>query len=265
MRATGRPDVKTNILLGLTMALLACVPALGADHLVTVETRPGVTVGYWLMQRPGAPLTVALFPGGGGTIGMRGGVPQSQNFLVRSRDYFAEAGFNVVIVGKSSDRAEMDPWFRQGAEHAKDLRVVIEKLRHDLKVPVWLVGTSNGTFSAAAGAIAVDSSMLGGVVLTSTIVVGERFAPVQGMDIEKIRVPVLVVHHKHDGCKSCTPGSVGSVMSGLKSAPVKKLVWIDGGGPATGETCEALHWHGFIGMEKETVATITTWIRNPAP
>jgi hypothetical protein len=249
----------------LFLVALASGSALAADHLVSVDTRAGVKMSYWLMQRPGAPLTVLLIPGGGGGIGLRDGVPQSQNFLIRSRDYFAQAGFNVALLGKSTDRADMDPWWRKTVEHVADVRAVVEKLRSDLKVPVWLVGTSNGTISAAATAAALDPSMLAGVVLTSTIVVGERFTPVQGLDIEKIRVPVLVVHHKHDACKSCTPGSVDSVMSGLRSAPVKRLVWIDGGGPATGETCEALHWHGFIGMEKETVATIVAWIRNPAP
>ena len=242
---------------------LAFASAQAADHLVSVDTRPGVKMTYWLMQRPGAPVTVLLIPGGGGGIALRDGAPQSLNFLVRSRDYFAQAGFNVALLGKPTDRGDMDPWYRKTDEHVTDVRVVVEKLRHDLKVPVWLVGTSNGTISAAAAAAAIDPSMLGGVVLTSSIVVGERFSPVQGLDIEKIRVPVLVVHHKHDACKSCTPSSVDSLMSGLRNAPVKKLVWIDGGGPATGETCEALHWHGFIGKEKETVETITAWIRKP--
>jgi pimeloyl-ACP methyl ester carboxylesterase len=249
----------------LLLLALSFAPAQAADHLVSVDTRPGVKMTYWLMQRPGAPLTVLLIPGGGGGIALRDGVPQSKNFLIRSRDYFAQAGYNVALLGKSSDRADMDPWWRKTDEHVTDVRVVVEKLRHDLKVPVWLVGTSNGTISAAAAGAAIDPSMLGGIVLTSSIVVGDRFSPVQGLDIEKIRVPVLVVHHRHDACKSCTPGSVDSLMSGLRNAPVKKLVWIDGGGPATGETCEALHWHGFIGKEKETVDTITAWIRQPAP
>ena len=37
----------------------------------------------------------------------------------------------------------------------------------------------------------------------------------------------------------------------------------DGGTGASGEPCEALHYHGYIGMEKETVDQIVSWIRQP--
>jgi hypothetical protein len=46
---------------------------------------------------------------------------------------------------------------------------------------------------------------------------------------------------------------------------VKKLVMVDGGGDPRGDPCEALHWHGFIGMEKEAVDIIGDWIKNPGP
>ncbi|MEK7341033.1 MAG: hypothetical protein AABZ69_02320, partial [Candidatus Binatota bacterium] len=41
------------------------------------------------MKRDGARATVVLLMGGGGGIGLKGGVPRSQNFLVRSREHFA--------------------------------------------------------------------------------------------------------------------------------------------------------------------------------
>jgi hypothetical protein len=36
---------------------------------VFADTRPGIRVGYWLMERPGATATVMLLPGGEGGIG----------------------------------------------------------------------------------------------------------------------------------------------------------------------------------------------------
>jgi len=40
---------------------------------------------------------------------------------------------------------------------------------------------------------------------------------------------------------------------------------VTGGGGASGKTCEALHYHGYIGMEKDAAGYITDWISNPRP
>src|SRR6266852_9337927 len=101
--------------LAVTLLALASLHVAAADRLAAIETRPGVKVAYWWMERPDAVATVMLLPGGEGGIGMKDGVPTSQNFLVRSRDLFAAAGFNVAIVGKPSDRTDLDPGFRGGA------------------------------------------------------------------------------------------------------------------------------------------------------
>lgn len=249
---------------GILFAVTATL-ATAADRLVMVDTRPGVRVGYWLMQRDGAKATLLLLPGGGGAIGMKGGVPTSENFLVRSRDHFAAQGFNVAIVGRPSDKSELDSNFRASADHATDLRHIVEKLRRDLGQPVWLVGTSRGTISAAAAAIALEPATLAGVVLTASVTHGVRAAPVPALALPEIRVPVLVVHHKLDACRSCDPRQTHLIMDRLTGAPVKKLMLLEGGSGASGDPCEALHWHGFIGMEREAVEAIARWIRSPEP
>jgi pimeloyl-ACP methyl ester carboxylesterase len=228
-----------------------------------VDTRPGVRVGYYVMPRTGATATLLLLPGGAGGIGMKDGAPTSANFLVRSRDEFAAAGFNVAIVGKPTDRDDLDEGFRAGPSHVEDLRIVIEKLRKDFDKPVWLVGTSRGTISAAAAGIALDPASIAGIVLSSTVTYGKRYATVPDLDLARIGVPVLVMHHRLDGCRSCPPSGAPRVIEGLAHAPVKKLILVEGGGGASGDPCEALHYHGYIGMEKEAVATITGWIRDP--
>ena len=47
------------------------------------------------------------------------------------------------------------------------------------------------------------------------------------------------------------------IMKWLKSAPVKKLVIVIGGVNPSGDVCEAMHYHGFIGQEKEVVDLMT--------
>src|SRR5579862_6018412 len=250
----------------LVLLALCASPVLAADHLVSIDTRPGVKVGYWWMKRPGAKATIVLLPGGEGGIGLKDGVPQSLNFLVRSRDYFADAGYNVAIVGKPSDRRDLDPYFRSTDDHVADLRAVVEKLK-GLGKPVWLVGTSLGTISAAAAAAAEPPLPLAGIVLTSSVTNTNRVTryTVTMVGLSRVRVPALVMHHKEDECDVCVPGMASQIYAALSNAPVKKLLLVSGGGGATGNPCEALHHHGYIGMEKEAVGDITGWIANPTP
>ena len=243
--------------------LLASALAYAEDRLVTVATRPGVKVGYWWMPREGATATLALLPGGAGAIGYHNGEIRSQNFLVRTRDLFAAERFNVALVGKPSDVPDMDVGFRSSPEHIEDLRIVVERLRRDGGKPVWLVGTSRGTVSAAAAAAALAPGVIAGAVLTSSVTSDRQYRAVPELALADIRVPVLVMHHKRDGCHACEPEKTGMIMSGLTHAPVKKLLLVDGGGGATGPACEALHYHGYIGMEPEAVRLIADWIREP--
>jgi pimeloyl-ACP methyl ester carboxylesterase len=250
--------------LALVLAAIASLSTAAADRLVGLDTRPGVRTSYWLMERDGANATVLLLPGGAGGIGLKAGAPTSENFLVRSRDFFAAAGYNVAILGKPSDQGDMDERFRTSEEHVADLRRVVEKLRHDLGKPVWLVGTSRGTISAAAIAAAENPPEIAGVVLTSSVTSGQQ-ASVTSLDLSRIRVPVLVMHHRDDGCRSCNPREAPRIVDALKNSPVKKFILLTGGGGARGPVCEALHYHGYIGMEREAVETITAWMRDPQP
>lgn len=253
------------------IALLAVALAAGTagafDRLATLDTRPGVSVEYWVMERKDSGATLVLLPGGAGNLGIgkRGGPPASDNFLTRSRDLFADAGFNVVVMGRPSDRTELDATFRAGPEHLQDLRMLVERLGRDFGKPVWLVGTSRGTISAAAAAIALPPPAIAGVVLTASVTNGNNTVPVPSLALHEIRVPVLVMHHRQDACRICRPERAERIVAGLKNAPVRSLQLVDGGGGAQGDPCEAMHWHGFVGMEKEAVAAIAAWIRKPSP
>ena len=252
--------------LGAALALALVLPsARAADALITVPTRPGVTVSYWYMPRDNASATLVLLPGGAGGIGFRDGQPQSGNFLVRSRDLFAAQGFHVAAVGRPSDVADMDTGFRAGAAHVEDLARVIDDLRTRSAAPIWLVGTSRGTVSAAAAAIALGPERVAGVVLTSSITAYKLRGAVPTQALDRIRVPVLVLHHERDACASCAPHEVPLILKGLTQAPVKKLVWARDGGSPRGDPCEAFHWHGYIGMEAQAVETIARFVRAPAP
>jgi predicted esterase len=243
---------------------LACSLTAAADEYVSIPTRSGVNSGYWWMQRDNAKANLLLLSGGAGGIGLQGGAPQSNNFLIRSRDHFAQAGFHVALLGNASDMRQLDPAKRASAEHMQDIAAVIGHIKARNGLPVWLVGTSQGTISAAAAAIALGAAVEG-IVLTATYTAYNTPTSVPRQKIEGITQPVLVMSHANDTCKVTRPHEASNIIDGLKQARVKKLLIVQGGSDPRGDECEALHWHGFIGMEAQAAKTITDWISAPAP
>jgi hypothetical protein len=249
----------------LVMTLAFAPLAAAADRLVFVDTRPGVRVGYWLMERPDATATVMLLPGGEGGIGsVKGAEPRSKNFLVRTRGMFADAGFNVAVIGKPSDTDDLTLEFRASDKHVEDLRVIAEKLRAQLGKPVWLVGTSRGTVSAAAAGAKLEPPTIAGLVLTSSVTYSKFQPAAPTLPLMDVRVPVLVMHHRRDACRDCDPREAHTITDRLTGAPVKKLLLVDGGGDPSGPVCEPMHYHGYIGMEAEAVRLIAEFIRAPS-
>lgn len=250
--------------LGLLWALMP-VLVMAQGSMSRIPTRSGVTTAVFWAPAQAATQTVVLFPGGGGGFGqVVDGWPSSNNFLVRSGRGFLAQGMNVAIFGRASDLpAEgYQSGDRITASHMEDVSAVLAWVRARSSAPVWLIGTSMGTISATAAAIHFQDQVAG-LVLTSSIVNVRRPGAVPAQDLAKVRVPTLVVHHRHDACAICYPTDVPLIMNGLTQAPVRQLKWVEGGSEPSGNPCEALHYHGFIGVEASTVDLMAKWIRQP--
>ena len=233
--------------------------------LFKVPTRPDINTTLFWESADGAKATVFLFPGGGGGFGkIVDGKPTSNNFLVRSVPYFLASGFNVAIFGRPSDSEDLDYADRISDTHLLDVRAVLDYVKKQSPAPVWIIGTSRGTVSATAMAINVQDTAIAGLVLTSSVVNYKKTGAVLKQDLSVIKMPTLVLHHSKDACIHCQPHDVPAILRGLKNAPVKKLVFVDGGSNPTGDVCAGQHWHGFIGIEKEAADMISEWIKNPA-
>lgn len=254
--------IMSNLFICLTTFANATEP----DHIEYVQTnRVDVTYSNWWMPIDSAKATIVLFPGGSGGFGydVASNQPHSNNFLVRSREYFRQAGFNVLIVGKPQDVDDLDNSYRISKEHISDLRNILLRVRELSPLPIWLISTSRGTISAAATTIN-NPDLVNGLVLTSSIVNRHKIGNIPSLDIETIKVPTLLFHHNQDACIHCAPSEVEYITNGLKNAPIKKQIMVDGGSGVSGNPCEPQHYHGYIGMEVEAVKIITDWISNPS-
>jgi pimeloyl-ACP methyl ester carboxylesterase len=79
------------------------------------------------------------------------------------------------------------------------------------------------------------------------------------MPLQQIRVPVLVVHHAQDGCKFCPYSQAVTLVDKLPDVPRKALITMDGG-VSKGDPCFEWAYHGFNGIEAETVTRIADWV-----
>lgn len=256
----------TNILISLFF--LACTTHTYGEitqKVVEIPTRPGVSQRMVVLSPQDSKAIVILFAGGHGglQISPNGSFRWGEkNFLVRTRQLFAEQGLLVIVVDAPSDR-QSPPYlggFRQRPEHVTDIKAVITWAREQAKGPLWFVGTSRGTQSAAY----IATELRGpegpeGLVLTATILADDKGRPVPAMPLGKLQIPVLVVHHEQDGCSHCSFNDVPKLMEKIGGVPKKQLLSFKGG-QNQGDPCEALAFHGFNGIEREVVSQIAAWI-----
>jgi len=251
----------------IAMGSLAPSAARGANEEVrTVAARPGVTESFLLLRPEGAPVaSVIIFAGGDGNLALTPAGPRQLqgNFLVRTRQRWVREGFLVAILDTPSDHKQGMWNFRTTKEHAADVKQAIAAMRELAKVPVWLVGTSMGTLSAANAAARITEGGPDGIVLTSSVTGTSKvsYETVLHGGLEDIRVPTLVVHHKDDTCQASPYSGAESIMKALKRAPVKELMVFEGGSPPISAPCEARAAHGYLGIEPQVVSAIGAWIR----
>lgn len=229
-------------IVAIVMAWL-CTPALARDELVTVTTADGQSVPYILTTADGAGApshAVILMPGGAGTLDPRmesgrlvfgyGG-----NFLIRSRGIFADQQFVAA-----STNATTTPGRMQAI--VKDLE------RRYPRIAIYVVGTSRSTESTMALSAPLDGQVAGFVHTSS-------MNPIASFDPRKFKSRHLMVYHRQDGCRVTRPTSADSARRSYGT----ELIVMEGG-KTVGDDCEARAYHGFNGIEQETVARIKEWM-----
>lgn len=244
---------------------------LGAAHadtrqtLVDLPTRPGVTLRMAVLTPPEPRAAVILLAGGHGGLQLgSNGEPAwgGNNFVVRIRHQLADRGLTVLLLDAPSDRpapAYLAGW-RQTPEHAQDVAAAIAWARQQAPVPVWLLGTSRGTQSAAFVATELPRATgPDGLILTATILTDPKGRAVPKMPLDRLAIPVLVLHHEDDGCTHCAAGELPTLMTRLGHLPRHDLRLLKGG-INRGDPCEAAAYHGFNGLDTPAATLIADWI-----
>jgi pimeloyl-ACP methyl ester carboxylesterase len=260
------------LLLATLSGLLSTAALAATSSLVTIPTPRGASQSFILIKPEKPVASVVLFAGGSGVLGLKSSASMASlndNFLVRTRDAFAGHGFVVAVVDAPSDhqRDGMNAIFRMSSDHAGDIGAVTAYLKSSTAgVPIWLIGTSMGTFSAAEGAIAVKG--VDGLVLTSTItrspadwiIVKSHPNGVASMSLGRVTVPTLILSHRKDGCPLSPATGASKLQAQLARAGKVQVSLLEGGSPPQSGPCDAKAPHGYFGIETVAVDTVAKFI-----
>jgi pimeloyl-ACP methyl ester carboxylesterase len=247
--------------------------------LLTLETRPGIEVDIAVIEpadssNPTADLL--LFAGGGGVVNMTSdgdtlSIP-SGNFLIRSRSLFTLSGVRVILVDAPSDRHGSDGMkggFRNSENHRYDIDAIVKYISDETglhsTLPLWLVGTSRGTESAAYLAIKLERNF-DGVVLTSPITRTNSIGKsVLELDLASISEPMLITVHEQDACINTPPSGGEQIEAAAAGSSSALLMRYNGGSNLNSDPCSAGTYHGYLDIESQVVSDIVDFINQNAP
>lgn len=258
-------------------------PAEGCGEVVTIATHAGTSTRYAFLPAAstavhGSQFALVMLVGGGGYLNLDDkGCPQllHLNSLVRMRPLLHDAGIATALVDAPSDLRSDEGLgaFRVASKHADDLGNVIADVRERTQGAVWIIGHSRGTISAVnaaarlAGPPAPDGVMLLSAMLAGDIKASKFWAAhtVFSIDLEAIKVPVLVIGHAADNCVRSPAGLMDRITA--KTRGTRQQVVTVTGGPFTPgrfpdvAACQIHQPHDFVDQESEVAAGIVRFIR----
>lgn len=207
---------------------------------------------------------IALFPGHPSIMKLReeGGQPRFElggNFLIRSRRHWVDAETLVISVDAPSDEwSAFRQGFRAEPRYGADVAALLAEAGRRHGITEWtLVGHSEGTVSAFHAA-RMNPALAPRLILTASLTLAGRNGPgLSGVDWGALQSRLLWVHHADDPC-NYTPYHEARRLAAQTRSP---LLTVRGGGPSRSAPCESRSAHGFVGVERETVAAMREWVR----
>ena len=181
------------------------------------------------------------------------------NFLVRSRRHWLDDETLVLVVDAPSDQwASFYQQFRASPRYGADVEALLKETSQRYTVENWtFVGTSEGSVSAFHAA-RMNPLLARRTILTASLFRSTRNGPgLSSVAWAELPGELLWVHHEDAPCAFT---SYRDAMEFSRKTR-KPLVTVRGGGPGRGGVCEAFTAHGFVGVERETVIAMRSWVK----
>jgi hypothetical protein len=200
------------------------------------------------------------------------------NFLVRTAQLFAEAGYTTVAIDRPSDQppagstdsVEDADQYRISVKHAVDILTVLKHVNTE-NLDVFLVGTSCGAISAVASNLIAAGVSLSSPVTSSPVGKPLRLyvgkPGIANLQPSFVKRPVHVLWHQNDLCPLSKPTDSQALYNSLSSSTPAAYNIAGGGVRVTTASdsiepniCGPFDYHGYLGIETTAVNFITNWL-----
>lgn len=264
--------LKSAILVAVTTIIALITPALaeqsswresgGHEWVLDLSFENGLTqrILYLAPARPQA--TLIMLPGGTGKVGVQrnGDLLHDDNFVVRTREDWVARGYAVLIpdtIAQANLRGA-----RSSPAYGKLVDDLVAYAHSHIQVPVFLIGTSQGTIAAMNGAARSQADSIAGLVLTESVSMPGRLSTetVFDADPSAVRVPALVVANRDDACDVAPPEMAPRIVASMTRSPDARVLTVRGGVERSAKACGSLSPHGYYGIENEVVGAIANWL-----
>jgi hypothetical protein len=249
------------VLLGSALAADAAGQSVAVDQAIDLPLGSGMKQRV-LWTAPANPRgTIVMLSGGAGDIGIErdGYLRRGHNFVVRTRAAWNARGYAVLIPDTVADQN------LRGVRSSLGYAQLVEHLVHfahgQVRAPVFLLGTSQGSIAAMNGAAHAAPGSIGGVVLTESVsVMGGSGETVFDANPGRVRVPALVVANREDRCNVAPPANAPKIGAAMTASPDVRVLLVSGGVDRDGNDCGSLSPHGYYGIEPKVVGEIADWM-----
>ena len=241
-----------------------------SESVVEVTGLPGTTIKFVYTKHDNPIAHIVAFPGGKGYMNISDGMfgvdfgnYSDRSFTVYIRNKLRSLGFSVAVVDHPSNKGAKMGRFRESRKHGKNILAIINRMKQDADVPVWLYGHSRGTIAAASQTINLGKENVQGVVLSGSIGGGPNHNTyVRDMPLENINVPALVMSADNDLCDWTPKEDAVVIGKKLVNSPNVKVKYHKGADPHKHDkVCRSGSAHSYNGIEHKVTDHIVAFIK----
>jgi hypothetical protein len=204
--------------------------------------------------------SIVMLPGGAGDVGIsrHGRLRHGHNFVVRTRRHWVARGYAVLIPDALNH--ENLRGLRSSPRYAAVIAGLVQFAHTQAPVPVFLLGTSQGSIAAMNGAAHLGPAEISGVVLTESVSrMGGSHETVFDAQPQAVTVPALVVANRDDNCPVSSPSDAQKIVQAMTKSPEVRVLEVKGG-TTRSRDCGSLSPHGYYGIESTVVDAIVNWL-----